>query len=187
MRHRVFFNCLLNIQYSHLPLLACASSCFFFSTAYSILTSSTLSMCVIVFFFSTTYSILTSSTLRLCVIVFFQLLAQYSHLRLLACASSCFFQLLAQRSILTSFWLLACASSCFFQLLAQCSILTSSTLSGCVIVFFSTAHSILTSSTLSMCVILFFQLLTQYSHLRLLACASSCFFNCSLNTHIFDS
>ena len=111
----------------------------------------------------------------------FQLLTQYSHPRLLGCASSCF---LTAHSIFNIQYshlrLLVGASSCF-----------------------STAYSILTSSTLRLCVV--FQLLTQYSHLRLLACVSSCFstaysiltsstlrrciivfFNCLLNTHCFD-
>ena len=132
-----------------------------FLTAHSILTPSTLRMCVIVFFFSTAHSMLTSSTLRRCVLVFFQMLTQCSHLRLLVGASSCFFNCSLNAHIFDSQWV-------------------------CHRVF-STAHSILTSSTLRLCVIVFFQLLTQYSHLPLLGCASSCFFNCSLNTHIFHS
>ena len=104
---------------------------------------------------------------------------------------------------LTSFWLLGCASSCFSTV--AYSTLTSSALRLRVIVLFS---SILTSSTLRLCVVVPFNcsLNIQYSHLRLLGCASLCFstaysiltsstlrmcvivfFNFSLNTHIFGS
>ena len=179
MRRRVFQ---LLTQCSHLRLLVGASSCF--STPHSMLTSSTIRRCVVVFFScSLNAHIFDSQEVRRRVFQLltqvFQLLTQCSHIRLSGGASSCF--------------------------PAAHSMLTSLTLSLCVLVFFicSLNAHIFDSQFVRPRV---FHLLTQCSHLRLLACASSCFstaysmltsstlsgcvvvfFNCSLNAHIFDS